>query len=110
MIAVTAEAGATGLTHLILEHEGGASSTATVTLGAPAAAEGLDLQLWGDAGRSVMPALADEPHAALQAALTELAAAIRSGERGHPCDVQFGWQVWCVLDEAQKQIDSRRRR
>ncbi|MGA3151831.1 MAG: hypothetical protein ACLPN6_15770 [Streptosporangiaceae bacterium] len=77
VVAVTAEAGPPGLTHLILRHEGGPSSTATVTLSTPAPAQGLQLQLWGEAGRSVMPAIADEPGAALRTALAELAAAIR---------------------------------
>lgn len=107
VVAVTADTGPPGATHLILHHEGGQASTATVTLSAPPAADGLDLRLWGEPGRAVMPGIAGEPHAALLAALAELAANIRSGQTAHPCDAQFGWRVWRVLDQAQRQLDQR---
>ena len=57
----TAVAGGEDVTHLVLAHESGASSTATVTLSAPAAASGNNLYVWGEAGRSVMPRHARRP-------------------------------------------------
>ena len=105
VVSVTAEAGRADLTHLVLRHDSGATSTATLTLGAPEAADGFDLYLWGTRGRSAVPTAADEPRAALRVALTELAGNARSGHLSHPCDVRFGRDVGHVLAEAQRQLD-----
>jgi len=105
---VTADAGRGDVTHLVLHHEGGATSTATVTLGAPEAADGFDLQVWGERGRSSVPPLADDPSVALRVALGELVANARSARTSHPCDVRFGNAVTRVLDQAQRAIDAHR--
>ena len=105
---VTADAGRGDVTHLVLHHEGGATSTATVTLGAPEAADGFDLQVWGERGRSSVPPLADDPSVALRVALGELVANASSARTSHPCDVRFGNAVTRVLDQAQRAIDAHR--
>lgn len=105
--AVTADAGRGDLTHLVLHHQGGATSTATVTLGAPEAADGFELEVWGESGRSAIPPLADDPVTALRAALTELADNARSGSIRHPSDVWFGRDVTRVLARAQSELDAR---
>jgi predicted dehydrogenase len=110
VVGVTADAGRGDLSHLILHHDGGATSTVTVTLSAPAAADDFELYLWGESGRTDMPALTHEPVAALRIALTELADSARSGHPAHPCDVHFGREVTRVLARAQDQIDARRAR
>jgi predicted dehydrogenase len=102
--SVTARAGRADITHLVLGHENGATSTATVTLSAPDSAAFADLYLWGPAGRSVAPVETEQPVTPLRTALTELAANARSGQAGHPCDVRFGREVGRVLAEAQRQI------
>jgi predicted dehydrogenase len=104
--SVTARAGRADITHLVLGHEDGPTSTATVTLSAPSRAAFADLYLWGQAGRSTAPVEAPEPVTPLRTALTELAANARSGQTSHPCDVQFGRAVGLVLAEAQRQIDA----
>ena len=106
---VTTDSGRGDLTHLVLHHDGGATSTATVTLGAPEAADGFDLQVWGTRGRSALPQLAEDPVPALQAALTDLVATARSGNPSHPCDVRFGRDVTRVLAQAQRELDAARR-
>ena len=106
--SVTADAGPGDVTHLILHHEGGASSAVTVTLGAAAVSDGVELWLWGDIGRSKAPGPTRDPVAALRRALTELAANVRAGEPRHECDVFFGRAVGAVLTEAQRQLDSAR--
>jgi predicted dehydrogenase len=102
---VTADAGRGDLTHLVLHHQGGATSTATLTLGAPEPAEGFDLQVWGEHGRASLPPLAADPTVALRVALAELAGNARSGRTSHPCDVQFGAAVTRVLAAAQTGSD-----
>lgn len=106
--SVTADAGRGDLTHLVLHHQGGATSTATLTLGAPEAADGFDLMVWGEHGRRFVPSLADDPTIALRVALTELADNARSGRVSHPCDVRFGHAVTQVLVQAQRAVDASR--
>jgi predicted dehydrogenase len=106
--SVTAQAGPADVTHLILRHEPGATSTATVTLNAPQSAGFADLFLWGEAGRSAAPVETDQPVTPLRTALTELAANARSGQTPHPCDVRFGREVGRVLADAQHQIGEHR--
>lgn len=103
--SVTAVAGGTDVTHLVLRHSGGASSAATVTLSAPPAAAGNNLFVWGEAGRSVMPAMPDDPVDALRVAALELVASAQSG-RPHPLDVRFGRDVVKVLADAQAQLEA----
>ncbi len=106
--AVTADAGPADVTHLILHHAGGATSTLTVTLSAAETAAGAHLELWGKAGRSAAPAETGQPGPPLRTALGELAAGARSGQLSHPCDVRFGRAVTQVLADAQQQLDARR--
>jgi predicted dehydrogenase len=108
VVSVTADTGLADVTHLVLHHESGATSTATVTLNAPPAADYLALSLWGEPGRSTAP-LADRraPQAALRVALTELAANARSGRVDHPCDAAFGRDVVRVLATAEREIQAR---
>lgn len=106
--SVTARGGACGVSHLILRHEGGATSTVTVTLEAAPADDRLECYLWGRSGRSAAPALAADPVPALRQALAELVANVRAGATAHPCDVRFAADVTLVLVQAQQQIDERR--
>jgi predicted dehydrogenase len=108
VVSVTADAGRPDVTHLVLHHLGGPTSTVTVTLSAPEAAEGFDMYIWGEQGRSAAPPETGQPQRALRVALTELADNARSGRPSHPCDVNFGRDVGRVLTEAQRQIDGRR--
>jgi predicted dehydrogenase len=102
--SVTAVAGEGDVTHLVLEHEGGASSTMTMAQDAPEAASGYNLFVWGAAGRSVMPATPPDPEESLRVAAAELIAAAHSDRAGHPCDVSFGRDIVRVLAEAEAQL------
>ena len=98
--SVTVDRGEPDLTYLVLHHEGGATSSATLTLSAPDAAEGFTLQLWGPAGRSDLPIDDVDSTEALTVAVTELIALVRSGAREHPSDLRFGLTVQQVLEQA----------
>ena len=104
--SVSAVAGAADVTHLVLGHESGASSTATVTLSAPAVASGNNLFVWGEAGRSVMPSTPFDPVQALRTAASELVASASMARPEHPCDVSFGREVLRVLAAAQAHLDA----
>jgi predicted dehydrogenase len=106
--SVTADVGPADVTHLILHHRGGATSTTTVTLSATQAAAGAEAYLWGASGRLAAPLGNIDRLTALRTAVAELAANARTGQTRHPCDVWFGRDVGRVLAEAQRQIDARR--
>jgi predicted dehydrogenase len=104
---VTAMAGNSDLVHLVLRHESGLMSTMTTTHHASQAASGLNLFVWGPAGRSVMPVERTELldyKTALRAAVTELAAGVAAGRLTHPYDVRLGREVTRVLAEAEAQL------
>jgi predicted dehydrogenase len=102
--SVTADAGLADVTHLVLHHEGGATSAVTVTLSAPPEAGVAKLAVWGEPGRDVAPMRATESLSALRTALSELVANAGSGQVSHPCDVRFGHAVGQVLARAQRQL------
>jgi len=106
--SVTADAGPADVTHLILHHQGGATSTTTVTLSATEAAAIAEAYVWGESGRLAAPLGTVDRLAALSTALGELVANARAGQTRHPCDVWFGRDVERVLAEAQRQVDARR--
>jgi predicted dehydrogenase len=106
--SVTADAGPADVTHLILHHRGGATSTTTVTLSAAEAAAGFEAYVWGESGRLAAPLGSADPVTALSTALGELEANARAGQTRHPCDAGFGRDVGRVPAEAQRQIDARR--
>ena len=105
--SVTADHGPLDVTHLILHHQSGATSTTTVTLSAPEAAQGAETYVWGESGRLAAPHGSLDQVTALGVALGELTANARTGQTRHPCDVWFGREVGRVLAEAQRQIDAR---
>jgi predicted dehydrogenase len=106
--SVTADAGPADVAHLVLHHQGGATSTITVTLSATEAAAGFEAYVWGESGRLAAPDGIVDQVSALSTALAELTANARAGQTRHPCDVRFGRDVGRVLAEAQRQIDARR--
>jgi predicted dehydrogenase len=106
--AVTADAGPADVSHLILHHQGGTSSTVTLSQSVGEEGEAFEGYLWEPAGRSAVPARDADPLPPLRTALSELAGNIRSGQVAHPCDAGFGRDVGRVIIEAQRQIDARK--
>jgi predicted dehydrogenase len=106
--AVTADAGPADVSHLILHHQGGTSSTVTLSQSVGEEAAGFEAYLWGPAGRSAVPSGDPGPLPPLRTALDELVDNIRSGQVAHPCDAGFGRDVGHVITEAQRQIDARK--
>jgi predicted dehydrogenase len=105
---VFAVGGAGDVVHVVLVHEGGVTSTLTLSLFAPSAAAGVDLRLWGDAGVTAMPQDGEEDDVlALATAARELASCAESG-RPHALDVRLGTRVVEVLAEAESQVRARR--
>jgi len=105
---VHAQAGPADVSHLVLQHAGGPTSTLTLTLSAPEDAQDSGLTIWGEPGRSAAPLGAGGGTAAtLATAATELADLAAAGRTDHPCDVRFGRDVTRVLAAAAAQLDPR---
>ena len=107
VVRLVAEPGGTHTTHLVIHHEGGATSTASLTLSAPDAADGFTMQLWGPRGRSELPIDDVDSRAALTVAVQELVRLVASGEREHRADLSTGRTVLALIAEAQRQIDAK---
>ncbi|MFE9900951.1 Gfo/Idh/MocA family protein [Streptomyces achromogenes] len=93
--------------HLVLDHATGASSSLTLSLTAPPAAAGAEVELRGEAGVSVMPGSSESAVAALSRAADALVRAAGTG-RPHPCDAAFGLRVTEILATAQARLTSAR--
>ncbi|GCB43426.1 Gfo/Idh/MocA family protein [Streptomyces sp. NL15-2K] len=95
-----AASGPADTVHLVLDHAGGASSTLTLSLTAPPAAEGAELELRGEAGVTLLP---DSPEGLLPAVTRAADALLASARTGlpHPCDAAFGLRVTEILAAAE---------
>lgn len=102
--AVSAVRGQHDLVHLVLAHQSGATSTASLTLAAPSAAAYNELTFWGPAGRSAMPPSEMSTQEALRVAVRELVDCVNRGDRSHPCGLTFGRQVVEVLALADRHV------
>ncbi|WP_148575271.1 Gfo/Idh/MocA family protein [Nocardioides caldifontis] len=104
---IVAVAGQEDLVHLVLTHRSGATSTATLGIFTPAAAETQEVWLWGDHGLTTMPGQtgADAP-AALGRAADALVRSATTGEP-HPADLRLGVRVVELLAEAERQKGAR---
>ncbi len=107
VVRLVAEPGGTHTTHLVVHHESGATSTATLTLSAPDPADGFTLMLWGPRGRAHLPIDDVDSRAALTVAAQELVRLVTSGERQHPADLATGRTVLALLADGQRQIDAK---
>lgn len=107
--SLTAVGGDGDLVTLVMRHQSGATSTASLTSLAPPATAGFEAAVWGDAGVSPMPPRADRPPSDLLAiAAGELVESARSGA-SHEVDVGFGARIVELLADAQGQLDADRR-
>ncbi|WP_406140494.1 Gfo/Idh/MocA family protein [Streptomyces sp. NBC_01089] len=105
---VTAAGGAEDTVHLALCHTSGASSSATLSLSAPAAAAGATVEFRGTHGVAVLPeGRGGGARVPFAAAVDALLAAVRTGEP-HPCDVRFGLRLTEILAEAESQLAGKR--
>ncbi|WFF06869.1 Gfo/Idh/MocA family oxidoreductase [Micromonospora sp. WMMD1076] len=98
---VAAMDGPSGLVHLLLTHDGGATSSLSLTLDAPSEAVTRDFVFFGENGTETVPPGDGSALQAFGAALDQLLEEVDSGTRDHRCDVRFGREVVAVLDAAQ---------
>lgn len=104
--ALTAVGGDADLVMLVLHHEAGLTSTASLTVLAPPAAQGVEAAVWGEPGVLHMPPRPEgSTTGPFERAARELVAAAASGDP-HEVDIGFGTQVVELLADAQGQLDA----
>ncbi|UKY49752.1 Gfo/Idh/MocA family protein [Streptomyces inhibens] len=101
--AVSAARGPADTVLLTMRHSGGAASSVTVGLTAPAAASGVEVTLRGEAGITSLPRREGGPEPAYHRAVDALLA---SAETGLPnaCDIHFGLRVTQILAAAEETL------
>jgi predicted dehydrogenase len=87
------------LWQVMLDHEGGATSNATLSMRLPLDPSVLDLDVYGPGGRSSLAARQTPAPECFGTLLDELAGLIDRGERTHPCDVHRGVYLQSVIDD-----------
>jgi predicted dehydrogenase len=105
---VSAVAGARGeadLVHLVLTHEGGATSVMSLCMTMPAAGERVGVEVYDEHGWHVRPEHERDVAAAYAAALSDLLANVAAGETAHRVDVRFGREVVAVLARCEEALD-----
>ncbi|SCG58237.1 Gfo/Idh/MocA family protein [Micromonospora inositola] len=98
---VAAMDGPSGLVHLLLTHDGGATSTLSLTLDAPPEAVTRDFVFFGENGTETVPPGDGSVLSAFGTAIDQLLEEIDAGTRDHRCDVRFGREVVAVLEAAE---------
>lgn len=104
---LTAVSGEGDLVHLVLKHDSGATSTASLSLSAPPEGINFETGFWGSGGVISPPERSTPVVECYSLAVTELIAAAESGD-SHPTDVVFGAQVAALLAGAEAQLDAGR--
>ncbi|QNG36033.1 Gfo/Idh/MocA family oxidoreductase [Geodermatophilaceae bacterium NBWT11] len=106
VVAAQGTRAADGTVSVLLEHEGGPTSTMTLSATASPLAAGEDFWVHGDTGRLVLlPEDGATAHEAHAVAVDELTAAALTGG-AHPCDAAFGRDQVRVLAAAEQAVQS----
>ncbi|MTD58070.1 Gfo/Idh/MocA family protein [Amycolatopsis pithecellobii] len=95
------------LRHLVFTHEGGASSTATMSMRLPIQPTVAEIAVYGAHGYR---SLSRRPVAGIErftALLDDFAAMVATGTTVHPCDVRRGLHVQRVLEQAKRATRTR---
>jgi len=95
------------LVHLLLTHDGGATSRMSLSLTMPPGTTRILVEFYGEDGWLQQPEHERDVADAYARAVSELVANIDSGQTRHRCDVRFGRQVVEVLTRAQEALDPR---
>jgi predicted dehydrogenase len=104
---VTALAGDRDMTHVLLRHTGGAISTLTLSVDAPAALEREDAVFYGESGVAAVPPVPWLPVEAFGRAVDDLITAAGGGPAS-ALDLTFGAEVVAILAAAGESISTGR--
>jgi len=104
---VTALAGERDMTHVLLKHAGGAISTLTLSVDAPAALEREEAAFYGESGVATVPPVDWLPVEAFGRAVDALIAQANGGSAS-PLGLSFGAEVVAILAAAAESISGGR--
>lgn len=99
---LAADRGPDDLWQLMFAHEGGATSTATLSLRLPVQPTVVEVAVYGEHGYRTLgrkPGTAGEAYTAL---LDDFAAMVASGTTTHPCDVHRGLHLSALIEKARE--------
>jgi hypothetical protein len=99
---VAATRGVPDLWHLVLAHENGVTSTASLSLAMPLDAPVVDLALYGPGGPLPLPPAHTPTSACYATMLDNLLDMLHSGRYVHRCDVTRGLHLQRLIDKAEK--------
>lgn len=102
---VAARRGEPDLWHLLLAHEGGATSTAALSLKLPVRPALTELTVYGEHGRRTLPSWTSSAQDCFAALLDDFVAMVRSGTTEHPVDARRGLHLQRVLESARELAD-----
>lgn len=88
--------------HLLLAHEGDRTSTASLSMALPLNPGHVDVSLYGEAGRSTMPAPTTPAPDCYAHLLDQLLELVHSGRTDHPLDVRRGLHLQRLIDRAER--------
>ena len=97
---VAARGAETGLWQLMLAHEGGAISTATVSASLPVDPTVVELHVYGEHGVLPLAARQTPRTECYRAMLDDVVELVRTGRREHPCDLRRGLHLQRVISAA----------
>lgn len=106
VVDVAGARGVDDLVHLVLTHEGGTTSTVSLSLTMPPDATRRAVEVYDAGGWHTRPEdTSNDAVAHQQRALSDLVACIREGRTDHRVDVHFGIEVVRVLERAAQVLD-----
>jgi predicted dehydrogenase len=95
------------LWHLVLGHEGGATSAASLSLKLPLVPTITSIDVYGEHGHRELSGRATPARDCFAVLLDELVDMVHSGQTSHPCDVHRGLHLQRVLHAARAKAEAR---
>jgi predicted dehydrogenase len=92
------------LWHLILGHENGVTSTATLSMRLATRPTVVDLAVYGSHGYRALGGRQTSAQQAYTAMLDDFVAMVHSGVHTHPCDAQRGLHLQTILDQVLRKL------
>lgn len=99
---LAAHRGPDDLWQLVFEHEGGATSNATLSLRLPIQPSVVEIVVYGRHGYRTLGRKAGSAAAAYTTLLDDFAALVASGTTTHPCDVRRGVHLSALIERARE--------
>ncbi|MCW2753670.1 MAG: oxidoreductase domain protein [Marmoricola sp.] len=107
VVDIAGSRGVRDLVHLVLTHQGGATSRMSLSLTMPAGTVRVGVEFWAEGGWLVQPEDQRDLGPAYARMVSELIANIDAGETRHRCDVRFGRDVVEILTRCEAVLDRR---